>query len=830
MAGSRSLGTLTLDLVAKIGGYEQGLDKAEKEAKKRAAAIERAFDNTFAVITAGFASLAAAGTAALAAINAQADRIASFQDLADKIGDSAEQIATLQQAANLSGVAIDTVAAASVKLTAALSKTDDEGKAVGQALKDIGLGFDEFKRLSPVEQIDAVAKALDGFQDGAGKTAIAVSLFGKSGAEILPFLKDLAEQGTRQIGLTKEQIAAADEYTKATARLRGEFDLFIQQQTSSYIPVLSQIQSVLAEVAKNEDVVTLATNAVKVAVDAAVVVLQTLLVVGSDIVFVFKGVGREIGAVAAQAAALARLDFTGFKAISEAVKEDGVRARKELDAFQARVMKIGQTPYMDEEILRLQARSTSGQPLKPILRATPVATGGGGKGAADDPTKKLLDNQLKELDRYINSEKELMAERNKFLDLYNQQGLISIKDYYTQQQSIRDEATQNQINAYDAQIEALRKYQAGAKKETERVEAQGKINDLLEKQAKLQRDAGNAALEAGIKQTQSMKDYANTIAETNARLLELQGEVGKAAAIRFDIQNEGLTKLFSREGNTEMLDKVARIKELTVAQADLNKLSNDYSLIQGQLQIAEDRIALGQKLGTESELSGLVALGKARTASYDQLKGIVEQYEKIAKLSGDPNMILKADQLRLSLDQLGATLDPLSDKLKATFEDAFGNALGDFITGTKTAKEAFQDFAKSVINELARMAAKAAAQQLFGSLFGGPSGGGSSGGFDFGSLFSSLLGGFGGGKAVGGPVAPNTLYKVNENGPEMFQAANGDQFLMTGTQSGSIVPNGMLGGGGNTFNITVPQGTSRQTGSQIAAEAMRKLQQGQRNR
>ena len=37
---SRSLGTLVIDLVAKIGGFEQGMDKAARTADKRMTEIE----------------------------------------------------------------------------------------------------------------------------------------------------------------------------------------------------------------------------------------------------------------------------------------------------------------------------------------------------------------------------------------------------------------------------------------------------------------------------------------------------------------------------------------------------------------------------------------------------------------------------------------------------------------------------------------------------------------------------------------------------------------------------------------------------------------------
>ena len=63
---------------------------------------------------------------------------------------------------------------------------------------------------------------------------------------------------------------------------------------------------------------------------------------------------------------------------------------------------------------------------------------------------------------------------------------------------------------------------------------------------------------------------------------------------------------------------------------------------------------------------------------------------------------------------------------------------------------------------------------------------------------------FGGFKASGGPVSAGTSYVVGERGPELF----------TPNRSGSIIPNGAMGGGGSVINLTVngaidPEGTAR---------------------
>lgn len=810
---SRSLGTLTLDLVAKIGGYEQGLDKAEREAKKRAAAIEKAFDQAATGIGVAMGAALAGITAAFAGFQSAIQAVGDFQDLAEKTGASAEGLASLALAAGVAGNSMDEVAAASIKLTKNLTGVDDDSKAAGAAIKALGLDLQDFKKLAPEDQMDEVAKALGRFEDGAGKTAVALDLFGKSGADLLPFFKELNESGGRTVILTQEMIEQADAYADAQAKVTGELKIYAQYIAAQALPYVTAFTGALTDTIKevlglDKGVSDLRGNTgVTDFAETAVRALGFIVDSVDGVVRAFQVVGKSIGAAAAQAAAVANGEF-------KQVLKIGQEWQKDIGAILDRPMFSSK---LDARLAALKKGGTSaGVSLpKPRLSYSGANTKAGG-GSNDDPTKKLLDNQLKELERYISAEKDLMSERNKFLDLFNSQGLISIKDYYQAQGDIRDEATKNQIKAYDEEIEALRKYQASASKKTDKAEAQGKINELLEKQAKLQKDAGLSALESGIKQTQAMKEYANTIAETNARLLELQGEVGKAAAIRFDLQNEGLSKLFSAQGNTEMGEKLKRIRELTIAQADLNKLSGDYSLIQGQLQIAEDRIALAQKMGTQGELDGLVKLGEARRASYDELKKIVDEYRALAILSDNKNMILQADRLKLSLEQLSAELDPLANKFNTMFSTAASSAFGDFINGTKSAKDAFRGFIDDVFSQITKMVS----QNLFQKLFGGMLGGDSGGGFNFGSLLSGL---FGGARASGGPVEAGKLYRVNERGPELYNV-NGAQFLLP-SASGTITPNHALpggGGGGQTLNVFLQGKVERETPNQIAMEVRRR--------
>lgn len=67
-----------------------------------------------------------------------------------------------------------------------------------------------------------------------------------------------------------------------------------------------------------------------------------------------------------------------------------------------------------------------------------------------------------------------------------------------------------------------------------------------------------------------------------------------------------------------------------------------------------------------------------------------------------------------------------------------------------------------------------------------------------------------GGRLAGGPVSAGRMYRVNENGaPEVFSAANGQQFMIP-NQRGEVISNrnATTGGGGVVINIhNAPQGT-----------------------
>lgn len=72
--------------------------------------------------------------------------------------------------------------------------------------------------------------------------------------------------------------------------------------------------------------------------DAIATVFETVAVLGVNVAYVIKQIGTEIGGLAAQAAAVARLDFSAAREIGRLMREDAAAARREVDALSDRIL------------------------------------------------------------------------------------------------------------------------------------------------------------------------------------------------------------------------------------------------------------------------------------------------------------------------------------------------------------------------------------------------------------------------------------------------------------------------------------------------------------
>lgn len=259
------------------------------------------------------------------------DGVDKLNDLADATGSSVERLSGLEDIGARTGTSIETIGDAVVKLQKNLLEAQDPTSQAAALFKQLGLNADELSKIDPSDALLRVAEALSGFEQNANKGQFQIALLGKNTRELAPFLKDLAEAGQINATVTKQQAEEAEQFNKQLFQIQKNSTDAARSLVADLLPKINALTQGTADAAGGFSLLGVAANGIKTTFEA-------VAVLGLNVGFVLTSVGREAGAIAAQVAALARLDFKGFTAISEAVKEDGVRARAELEKLSAQIL------------------------------------------------------------------------------------------------------------------------------------------------------------------------------------------------------------------------------------------------------------------------------------------------------------------------------------------------------------------------------------------------------------------------------------------------------------------------------------------------------------
>jgi hypothetical protein len=193
---------------------------AEDRATRVLQGIRGSVDNvvrTFGLLSAGVAGLG--GGAALAGLRSLVSSIDDLDEAAQGLGLTAVQLSNLQQAARESGVSAEQFGTAITRLNVRLGEAASGNEEAAQLFKAFGVAVKTAG--GAIRPVDDVLRDLAGrfsqLEDGPAKAALAVDLFGRSGAKLIPLLNQGADGLERFSGLTKDTVTEA-------AKLQKEFD------------------------------------------------------------------------------------------------------------------------------------------------------------------------------------------------------------------------------------------------------------------------------------------------------------------------------------------------------------------------------------------------------------------------------------------------------------------------------------------------------------------------------------------------------------------------------------------------------------------------------
>jgi hypothetical protein len=199
---------------------------------------------------ASVASAAASGVRSLISFGqSQADVVDNASKLAARLGMTYGEFAGLSLAADLAGVSMDTIGAASQKAEIAFARAAGGSKVATAAFAGLGLSVEQLNAMSAADRFDAIASAIAALPTEAQRAAAAVQIFGRAGAGLLPLFAGGAEgiaaarEEAERLGLTLTNAqgqnveAMNDSFTMVQKAIEG----VVQQVVAYLAPAITAI-------------------------------------------------------------------------------------------------------------------------------------------------------------------------------------------------------------------------------------------------------------------------------------------------------------------------------------------------------------------------------------------------------------------------------------------------------------------------------------------------------------------------------------------------------------------------------------------------------------
>lgn len=804
---SKGLGSLTLDLILKLAGFEQGWDKAARitdrrarEIEKRAFAMGKAMGGALRSAATGLLAFTGATVSVAAGINAiksAIDRADNIRDLSIRLGISTEKLSGFSYAAKQTGTDLEDLNKGLLRLSKNAATALDPKSRQANLFEALGVSKDALTDLDKL--LPQVADGFSQIQDGGLKAAIAQELFGKSGAKLIEFLNQgsagLSEMADRaaELGLiiSQDTANAADAFNDKLEDLRSAGTGLATQIAAELLPQLTEIVDWAVEFVNDGD------NA-KEAVDSLVVAFDGVVSIGSSVISTLESVrgvlgdvstnaddsseslrqlvqsARGLAAIPASMAAFFEANTTLDPSAQAAAARRFRDANREISAgFSGKPPERGATEFLNpfadvnsgrtrtltgREFQLAQARAKRQKEAEDRLLGffkDPTPSTGGGKKSGKSDAEKEAEKIARAIEQMTKAQQDWQNELAKTGNPIADEYASRLREITEQAKGFAEDGVPaEKVKAFTDEMQKL----ATSLRDADIAEFQKEFNEATDQMA--------ASLQGPMQQ--ALFDYQVQLKEID--------ELLKLGIITIEEYNARLAILTQQrdEPVTGMLDS-----------------------------IREEILLLGMSAEQQEIYNNLKRAGvDASTASG---QAIIEETKALQAFREEAAFM---------------------EDLKA----GLSNMFVDFVSGAKSAKEAFGDFADAIYARALQFLADKAIQALFDSFkspgTGSTSSGSSSG---WGNIISGFLSAFGGGRASGGMTQPGMFYRVNERGTELA-TINGNDYLMMGANAAKITPSHELRGSGinqqNAFYLAAPE--KPETQQQIASRMSFELAQARR--
>lgn len=762
---TRSLGSLTIDLLMELGGFTQGWTQAEREAdraqRKIAADAKKRAKETEDAWRASGDKIGSAWTTVLGLIGGGI-AVSSITNTAKETALLAAEFEKLSQLSGLSNesfqkyaIGAETVGISAEKLADIFKDMQDKAgefaQTGGGGMKDffekiapkLGITIDQFRRLSGPEAMQLYVSGLEKAKLSHQDMIFYMEAVANDSSMLLPLLKNNGEEWAR-LGKAAEEagaimgdraLAAARDYKVESDNLERALKGLRIEVMEQVLPAITQFTALLSSEATRSSFASIigwmgqtAAAAVSMAATIAQSSLSGWLQIGADD---SKDLGKSITETERKIASLQETVGSMSRPLHRWLNADDIiTANGQINTLQSKLKALYAARNQQEArdkagrkslgielgLGSIDTLAAAGQkPAQLSPSAPPKASGGGGKSQAE-------------------------------------------KDY---------EAAEKYIKAIDAQA-------AGRKKMTAYEQLSydlsvGKVK-MTEKQKGLAEGAATA-----VDMAKEAEELRGNAVARNTALYEAQERIlAKTAEYEQLLATYGM-------GDKQAANLRERVSLLQAQQTELRKMAQDQATAIGAAK--DDGEVERLKARYEDRLAII------KDAQAQELQLYDENVQKKKELDG--NWLLGAQAsiqtyIEKTQDSYSLARDATTSMM-STIDNAFVNL---FTLG----ESSFKSFTATILKGIAQIAAQQAASGIAGFLGSAISGliGGGLGSMGAGVSSSSILNtgiSFGGFRAAGGNVDPGSLYRVNELGPELLNMG-GKDYLMMGGSGGYVKPLG----------------------------------------
>jgi len=254
MAGS--LGSLVVSLTAETAQFRSDMGKAAYTAQKNFQSIKDSAQTLAASLGLYFSASMFVGW-----IKSSIDAADAMYNMSQKVGIATDSLSKLAYGAKLNEVSTEDFGASLSKLNKNIAETAAGTGAAREAFKAMGINVKDSN--GAIKSTDAilleVAQKFSTYADGANKSALAVALFGRAGANMIPFLNN-GKAGIEAMGAELERLGGvimpnaaknANEFNDNLDKLKVSLNSTAMEIGNTLLPYMKELSDQFLIAQKN---------------------------------------------------------------------------------------------------------------------------------------------------------------------------------------------------------------------------------------------------------------------------------------------------------------------------------------------------------------------------------------------------------------------------------------------------------------------------------------------------------------------------------------------------------------------------------------------------